>query len=221
MGDGETETPGAKAAGADHEKRTALHAVCWPGDSLSGNTLEQRAETLAHGDHTSGSIKCVQIIEMLLAAGANVSAPDVNHRTALHEAVSGDWANATAVRTLLRYGAVIDSLNARGETPLMVAVGPGRHQAISGSASKVACTEMLIEAGADPTLRNDAGSDVLCLATDTVLMVEDLAAAGPIVHFRPTPAKLARAQRRLQEAVLNARKCVTLIENALRERSGG
>ena len=113
-------TVGVRVVSDDrHEQQTALHAVCWLGDSLSGNTLEQEIEAFVKGDTVSGSIKCAQIVEMLLGAGADVNAADEHGNTPLHTAVAGDWANATAVRTLLRAGALVDLPNADGEAPMM------------------------------------------------------------------------------------------------------
>ena len=206
---------GASVSGDSYDKKTALHAICWNAGSCSGNTVVQIAEMLVSGDRTSGNTRTLQIIEMLLGAGADVNAADAKGDTPLHEAVSGDWANATAVRALLRHGALADPLNARGESPLMVAVSDGMHQVPAGSESKLLCVKMLIEAGADPTRHDSSGSDVLSRANATVSVLEKL---NPKVHFRPTPEKLVRVQRRLDEAVSRARECVTLLVNAIHVR---
>ncbi len=112
-----------------------------------------------------------QTIELLVALGEDVNAPDMHGYTALHCAVSGDahtpdeetWWNAssdgsdlTATRTLLKHGADPDRAGEDGFTPLLLAAGSGLWAD--------ACVEALLAGGADPNKPNRAGTTPLLLA---------------------------------------------------------
>jgi len=86
-----------------------------------------------------GSLETVQL---LLNKGAQVNRPGW---TPLHYATTGG--SVPIVRLLLEEHAFIDAESPNRSTPLMMAVRQG-HEAL---------VRELIEAGADPTMRNDAG----------------------------------------------------------------
>lgn len=113
----------------------ALHCVCWQG-STSDEELDAAGET---------------IIDLLVAAGADVKAADEKGVTALHEAVDGDWSYATAVRALLRHGAEPDPVDQNGRTPLMLTNDPD-------------CVRELLFAGADPLRKDNEGKSALSRA---------------------------------------------------------
>jgi ankyrin repeat protein len=88
--------------------------------------------------------------ELLLRAGADVNAIDHVRRTALYQAsVAG---NAEACRQLLARGADPNIADIDGETPLHTSISCRRMRYGPGEYDKV--TRMLIEAGANPNLKN-------------------------------------------------------------------
>ena len=113
-------TPHAQLA----QNKSPLHAVCW-----DANYKETNYEPT------------VQIINLLLNAGIDVNIKDSMGDTPLHEAVFGDGANITAVKTLIKRGAKVDSVSNDGMTPLMLAA----------SRAEAECVYILLEAGADKT----------------------------------------------------------------------
>ena len=87
-----------------------------------------------HGDLDS--------VKLLVARGAEVNRPGW---TPLHYAASGGY--VAVIDALLEAHAFIDAQSPNGTTPLMMAA---RHKHTNA-------LRMLVEAGADPTLRNEAG----------------------------------------------------------------
>lgn len=91
----------------------------------------------------------VDLCRILLDKGADVNKPGW---TALHYAASGE--ETEIVKMLLDRSAYIDAEAPTGNTPLMMAVMYGPEANIS----------VLLEAGADPTLKNNAGRTAMDLA---------------------------------------------------------
>lgn len=67
-----------------------------------------------------GSRNAPRLIEILASAGADIQALDQHQNTPLHRAI--EQYNASAAQTLLDLGASSRVLNARGQTPLSLAV---------------------------------------------------------------------------------------------------
>jgi tankyrase len=93
----------------------------------------------------------------LLAAGVDIHATDKNGVTALHHAVR--FRSPTAVQTLIEHGAdVNEACRRNGSTPLHRATtqtgAPGT--AGRGDAARE-IIELLLTAGADPTIKNKSG----------------------------------------------------------------
>ena len=84
----------------------------------------------------------VDLVQQLIAKDADVNKTGW---TPLHYAASG--AKTQVITILLDHSAYIDAESPNGSTPLMMA-------AMYGNA---ACVQQLLEAGADPTLQNQAG----------------------------------------------------------------
>lgn len=119
---------GVRTASDSSNRQRPLHAICWTGEM---------------GDPDANT-RCERIVRALVAAGDDVEARDDAGRSAMSEAVDGDWGNPTAVRTLLALGARPDEPNADGTTPLSVAASHGEFD----------CIGLLLAAGADPTRRD-------------------------------------------------------------------
>jgi hypothetical protein len=85
-----------------------------------------------------------RVMEILLANGANVGwkEQDYPRWTALHVAVANGQTDA--VSTLIKHGASLNALASDGDTPLVRAVFCG----------ETACARMLLDAGADASIRS-------------------------------------------------------------------
>ncbi len=130
---------------------TALHWAAQSGhDAIVQSLLDAGAEVdpfTRIGSYTPLHIASGQandtIVRMLLQAGADVNAITTNsHATALHlaaQAVGG----ADSVKALLEHGADVNAKEgAAGQTPLMFAASKNRVESV----------ELLLEAGADPSV---------------------------------------------------------------------
>lgn len=99
----------------------------------------------------------IDVLEMLLKRGANVNSRDTYYSTkptALMAAVSGG--NLEAVNLLLTNGANLDETDAYGDTALMYGARYG---------TKNIC-KLLIEKGADTTIKNKHGKTAFVLASE-------------------------------------------------------
>ena len=77
-----------------------------------------------------------EIVELLVASGCDVNAPDRKGNTALHlAAITSD---VTVVQVLLDHGAIITSINNIGETPLSCAFKHG-NKAVSKQLQDESC----------------------------------------------------------------------------------
>lgn len=102
-----------------------------------------------HAAARAGSLACV---EALIAAKANINAANHKGSTALHFSVYGEDPSQSPIeitRRLLDAGCVVDAKDSRGNTPFLVCCSTGRLDAI----------RLLLERGADQTLRNSQGQD--------------------------------------------------------------
>jgi hypothetical protein len=113
--------------------------------------------------HAGAAGHRVQIVELLLLAGAEASAAH-NHRRSqpLHYAADGNPQSdaysskrqVEVIRLLLKAGADIDAQDANGATPL--------HRAVRTRCA--AAVKTLLDSGADPTVKNKPGSTPFHLA---------------------------------------------------------
>jgi ankyrin repeat protein len=95
-----------------------------------------------------------QLVDLLLARGADVNAKDDSGSTPLHDASASGY--ESIVRTLLAKGAAVCVADEDGDTPL--------HNAANGNHCSI--TKMLLEAGADRTAENGDGDTPGMLARD-------------------------------------------------------
>ncbi len=92
------------------------------------------------------------LVEQLLARRAQVNRPGW---TPLHYAATNKGEQALAItRLLLEHSSYIDAESPNGTTPLMMAARYGREEVV----------RLLLEEGADPTLRNRLGLDAIDFA---------------------------------------------------------
>ena len=131
---------GADANQPSKDYGSPLHTACWQGDGNNGRDTREVEET----------------IQLLIDAGADPNLLSRETRP-LHEAVFGDWGSPTSVRVLLSRGADINAPNENGQTALMVAAQHG----------EVECLRLLLEAGANRTLKDNQGKIALDYASDT------------------------------------------------------
>lgn len=175
-------------------KPPALHRVCWLGDS--GDPAENQAT--------------VRIVELLVHAGAPIDLIDENGLAPLHHAVSGDWGNPDVTSTLLELGANPNSRDRNGNTPLM----------LSAQRGELRCLEALIEHGADPGLKNDAGEDALSMAAEHLETARDLASdpatARAVDEVLRASAFQESTEARFGRQALEAAKSVATIKAALK-----
>lgn len=97
----------------------------------------------------------VQGIRDRLAAGDDIALADKQGFTALH--LAAQQSQTDAVRTLLDAGAPVDPQDRFGNTPLWRAVFDAR--------GYVATVQLLVRAGADPDIVNEAGATPRDLAS--------------------------------------------------------
>ncbi|MEZ6129465.1 MAG: ankyrin repeat domain-containing protein [Planctomycetaceae bacterium] len=104
-----------------------------------------------------------------LKSGADIHATDKNGVTALHHAVR--FRSPAAVRTLIQYGANVNQACRRnGSTPLHRAVTQTGAPGTAGRAEAAReIVEMLLAAGADPSIANKSGKTPGQYVTDGTL----------------------------------------------------
>ena len=115
--------------------------------------------------HIAAAAYQVQIVNQLIAAGADVQARNRFGYNSLHAAAAGSpgsaWWNparqADTIRALIKAGADSNSTDKRGVTPLHIAVRTRCALAV----------QTLLRHGADPKRQNKNGSDAVVLAANT------------------------------------------------------
>lgn len=133
---------------------TALHLAVVKGElELVKRLLELGADPNRHADGARTVLPLalvhgcnLQIVDLLLEAGAHLEAPDDNGFRPLHAAA--EVGSVPGVRHLLTKGANIQAATKRGLTPLHIACGLGHVEA----------ARELVSQGADPTAPSELGT---------------------------------------------------------------
>ncbi|VDO05956.1 unnamed protein product [Rodentolepis nana] len=103
--------------------------------------------------HLAAGYNNLEVVEFLLAAGADVNAQDKGGLIPLHNASSYGHVDVAAI--LIRHGTSVNAVDKWGYTPLHEAAQKGRTQLCS----------LLLAHGANPLTRNEEGQTPLDLAT--------------------------------------------------------
>ena len=128
----------------------------------------------------------LQAVKCLLEQGADPSLQDNDGWNMLHYASRGG--NPEVIELMLSHVSSIDSITKEGDTPLMIAADYDKLQAV----------KYLLKQGADPSLQNNNGWNVLHYASrsgNVVIMEEILSHGGDIVsrnNSGQTPLMLAQ-----------------------------
>jgi ankyrin repeat protein len=147
------------------------------------NAQDASALLLAlHGGH-------IEVVNCLLAAGADVTFADKDGDTALHLAVMGG--ELALVRRLLGLNLNIDATNLRGLTPLMQAIMKEQVEIVDGLLSAEADVTH-VDADGDTVLHLAAGSGLLTCVTS--LLAQDTVAIDTVNHQGAT-ALISAARR--------------------------
>jgi serine/threonine-protein phosphatase 6 regulatory ankyrin repeat subunit B len=152
----------------------------------------------------------LEMVKMLVEAGAKIDIQDNEGNTPLHKVIIQDNTNFEVVQMLVKAGAPIDIQNNNGSTPLYVAAGKDDNNSIiefliaqpqinpetlnaknrDGAtalhiAKNLEMVKMLVEAGATSDIPNNEGNTRLHLAAlfNEVEIVEFLIAVPPQVDF--------------------------------------
>ena len=117
--------------------------------------LDESRGTPLH--HAARATPDPAVIAVLVQAGADPNAPDLNGGTPLHEAARSN-SNPGIIAALLEAGADLDAPDSRGNTPLHSAWSNPR-AGLSWQPPRInpAAVQELLRSGADPLARNDNG----------------------------------------------------------------
>jgi ankyrin repeat protein len=140
----------ALAAALEHpdaDKGARVRALVRQGADSNTSTREGFTVLMA----AAGCLKDPDLVRDLLRRGARVNAVAADGHTALMSAAG--WGNSAIVGELLRHGAAVNARDAEGRTPLTCA-----SVEVNASGESV---QLLLVAGADPTVRANDGRTIL------------------------------------------------------------
>jgi len=132
----------------------------------------------------------LEVVEILLLAGADVDQRTIFERAALHEAAAGS--HEMTIALLLTHGAAVDARSHEGRTPLLIATDCTEEAALP-------CMRRLVDAGANVDAADADGATALMAAAEggRAQLVTLLLGAGADPAIRDshqrTAAMLARS----------------------------
>jgi len=136
----------------------------------------------------------IDIVEMLLIYGANVNAGNNKGVTPLHIAVL--LGAVKIAEMLIKYGAYVNARDDEGNTPLHYATYIARARKLPFDyVVNLPCADvvkLLLENGADPTLRNSRGISALDLAEELAVNSPKYILGGEIIDTADKYAKIAK-----------------------------
>ncbi|KAJ3106651.1 hypothetical protein HDU96_008145 [Phlyctochytrium bullatum] len=151
---------GADPDARDHRGATALFETARK-FSLSSNCIHILLDAGADVDAQDNDgrtplavaciVGCVDVVRILIDSGANVNHASADSRTPLHYALYGYLSNPKLVEVLLEAGARVNARDRDGKTPLHLAMEREDRRALTAAATA------LLEAGADPSIKSNAG----------------------------------------------------------------
>ncbi|KAF4544632.1 Glycoside hydrolase family 18 [Lasiodiplodia theobromae] len=105
-----------------------------------------------------------QLLEVLLAAGADIEYPHLGKRACAVHAAASDPVAIEGMRTLIEKGANVDAQDARGSTPLHIAVSFRKRQGFNTTLRNNGTVMLLVQSGASPAIRNLQGETPMDIA---------------------------------------------------------
>ena len=174
------------------------------------NALEGTWTPLHFAMHRSSNRVLLEILAVLIGAGADVNKPDLNGNTPLHKAaeVLGSTSSG-AVQYLISHGANVDQPNREGKTPLHIA-------ALHGCGSSI--FNVLIKAKAKINVSDNDGKTPLHAAAQSYggkQLIEKLILAGANMTLQDNQGKTALDLAQEE----GHKEIVEVITNSLRARA--
>ncbi|MFZ4874301.1 ankyrin repeat domain-containing protein [Janthinobacterium sp. Mn2066] len=161
------------------------------GANIEKNTGKQGNTALAHAVEKKDSLG---VLQLLIAASANVNASDKDGQTPLFSACYAG--NAEAVKMLLAAGATVDHVDNNGFQPIHSAVKKGYER--SHTSGHEAVVKLLLNAGARIDAQDKKGWQPLHYAADGVnlLLLQFLIESGADINAKAidglTPLQVAK-----------------------------
>lgn len=132
----------------DERGQTPLFAACWHREWPERDQQERSEDS------------CIAIVRMLLDAGADPRARDIDGWTPMHEAMHGDGPHLAVVVALLEAGADVKVQDNEGRTPL--------HVLYDFEQDYLRAVRFLLQRGANPLIRDADGRTVVDAAESMV-----------------------------------------------------
>ncbi|KAK0650264.1 putative ankyrin repeat protein [Lasiodiplodia hormozganensis] len=104
-----------------------------------------------------------QLLEVLLAAGADIEYPHPGKRACAVHAAASDPVAIEGMRILIEKGANVDAQDARGSTPLHIAVSFRKRQGLT-TLRNDDTVKLLVQSGASPAIPNGQGETPVGIA---------------------------------------------------------
>lgn len=161
---------GAAVDGRDGFGKTPLHYAAMRGHGRAASVLLEAGADVNAADqlgrtplHDAAAYDQIKVMGLLIDAKAVVDARNAAGETPLHAAMHRDRSKAATY--LVEHGANVNAVDAHGQTPLHVVAmaGPDERELDRLAAT---AAEVLLAAGADVNVRDDAGRSALAYARE-------------------------------------------------------